>query len=157
MENLAEVIDDQALIEHALDNFAAILDGADYQTPLAMMGIGKLQFLLRRQMTIELRGVYIALWRLVLGRSFPRNARDMFVAFLDNYLLTHPGKAGSRVTERAIQYWGMLEPGGDSDFNVVGRHLISFLVKDEQDNRALTLKLALHVRVMYQLIFDRLI
>lgn len=157
MENLAEVIDDETLVEEALNNFAAILDGADYNTPLEIMGIGRLQFLMRRQMTRELAGLYAALWRLALGRSFPKDADRMFTEFLKRYAKTHRGKAGTIVIERATGYWQMLEPCGDTDFNEAARHLISFLIKTQQDTRALTLKLVLHLRIVYRLIFDHLI
>lgn len=157
MENTAVKLDEQALIEEALIKFAALLEDADYATVLEFMGIGRLQFLLRKQMIAELAGLYIALWRLALGRSFPGHADEMFNEFLATYTGTHRGKRGALIVERAREYWAMLQPGGDSDFNNVARHLISFIIKDNRETRSLTLKLALHVRSSYRTIFERLI
>lgn len=157
MENVAEVYDERATIQRAMENFAAFLDDADYATVLDIMGIGRLQFLLRRQMTCELKGLYTALWRLAVAKSFPGSADAMFAHFLNQYALTRRGKAAAMAMERAEQYWGMLEPAGDSDFNGVARHLISFVVKDQQDTRAITLKIALHLRSCYRTIFEHLI
>lgn len=157
MRNLAEAIDEQAIIEEALANFAALLDDLDFTAELDLMGIGRLQFVRRKQMLIELRGLYAALWRLALGRSFPQDANDMFAAFLARYGDSHAGKQAAQIVERAGQYWGMLEPGGDGDFSGVARHLASFVEREDKDQRPLILKLALHIRGAYRFIFERLI
>lgn len=157
MENVAEAIDDENVVEEALANFAALLDGLDYAKSLDMLGVGRLQFLLRKQMIAELTGLRIALWRLALARSFPGRADAMFEEFLARYRKTHPGKLSWLAATRAEQYWAMIEPVGDSDFNALARHLISFVVKNRDDTKALTLKLALSVRQDYRYIFDRLI
>lgn len=157
MENVAEVLDEQSIIELALENFAALIDGAEFGAELEMMGIGRLQFLRRKQMLVELKGLYIALWRLALGRSFPDDADPMLTVFLRRYLRAHPDKIAPRVAERAREYWAMIQPRGDSDFNDIARHLSSFFIKDQQDTRAVTLKLALQIRRAYRFIFERLI
>lgn len=157
MRNAAEVYDEDDLIQEALANFAALLEGFDFAEELELLGIGRLQFLRRRQMAIELRGLFIALWRLALARSFPDNADEMLASFLNQYVAVRPDKIARQTAERAVQYWGMLEPAGDADFQNVARHLTSFVVTDQGDNRALTLKMALHIRKAYCFIFDRLI
>lgn len=157
MQNLAEIIDEQEIIEEALANFAALIDDFSYDLELEMLGIGRFQFLRRKQMLIELRGLYIALWRLALGRSFPHAADNMFTIFLRRYERNHGGKIASRVVERASQYWGMLEPAGDSDFSEVSRHLASFTEREDKEQTPLVLKLALQIRAAYRFIFDRLI
>lgn len=157
MRNLAEVIDEQATIEEALANFAALLDDLDFTAELDLLGIGRFQFLRRKQMTIELRGLYTAIWRLALARSFPQDAENMFNVFLQRYGQAHPGKLPTQIIERARQYWGMLEPAGDADFSEVARHLSSFIEREEKDQRPLILKLALHIRSAYRFIFERLI
>lgn len=157
MDNVAEAIDDESAAREALDNFAALLDGMDHAKTLDMLGVGRFQFLLRKQMAAELTGLNIALWRLALARSFPGRADAMFSEFLRRYRETHPGKLCRLASERAEEYWGALEPSGDSDFNDVARHLISFVAKNRADTKAQTLKLALHVRRAYRYIFDRLI
>lgn len=157
MRNLAEELNDQALIEEALANFAVLLDDLDFTQELELLGVGRFQFLRRKQMLLELRGLSIALWRLALASSFPRDANLMFGMFLQNYGQTHPGKPGQMVVERAQEYWGMIQPLGDSDFSVVARHLVSFSEHDSDQERTLVLKLALSIRGSYRFIFDRLI
>lgn len=153
----AETLDARALIEEALANFAVLSDDADYDGVMDMLGLGKFQFLRRKQMRTELGGLRIALWRLALSRSFPNDADNMFDEFLRRYAASHPDKRGQTTIERAREYWGMLQPGGDSDFNAVARHLTSFLDLDSNIERGITLKLALHIRNDYRFIFDRLI
>lgn len=157
MQNLAEVFDDESVAREALENFAALLDGADFTAELELMGIGRMQFMRRRQMLVEWRGLYMALWRLALASSFPQDAERMFAAFLRSYDAAHPDKLSARIMERARQYWGMLQPKGDTDFSDVARHLCSFSVQDEKQARNLTLRLVLHIRKTYRIIFDRLI
>lgn len=157
MSYLAENTDESAVIQEALDNFAVLLDDYDFSGFLEPMHIGRFQFLRRKQMLQELGGLFIALWRLALARSFPRVADRMLDEFLYRYALRHPGKQGENIVLRAREYWSMVEPCGDSDFIVVARHLASFLVKEEQDTRALTLRLALALRNAYGFIFCRLI
>lgn len=157
MQNLAEVIDEQSLVDEALANFAALIDDLDYGAGLDLLGIGKFQFMRRKQFIIEFKGLYIALWRQALARSFPRFADDMFTIFLRRYARRHGGNAGAQITERATQYWGMILPHGDGDFNNVASHLVSLASKEQKDLRALTLKMALHIRSAYRFIFERLI
>ncbi|MDY3810433.1 hypothetical protein FYJ44_12140 [Desulfovibrio sp. PG-178-WT-4] len=157
MQNLAEVFDDESAVSEALENFAALLDDADFTAELELMGIGRMQFMRRRQMLVEWRGLYMALWRLALASSFPQDAERMFATFLRSYHAAHPDKLGSRIMERAQEYWGMLQPKGDADFSDVARHLGSFSVQDEKQARSLTLRLVLHIRRAYKIIFDRLI
>lgn len=157
MQNLAEILDDQEIIGEALANFAVLIDDIDFSDTLELIGIGRFQFLRRKQMVIELKGLYIAIWRLALGRSFPQTADAMFDTFLRRYVRTHPDKRGEQIRERASQYWGMLQPSGDADFNDVARHLIAFVEPGDGDSRALILKLALHIRSAYRFIFERLI
>ena len=157
MQTRAEVFDGESATGEALENFAALLDGTDFTAELELMGIGRMQFMRRRQMLAEWRGLYMALWRLALGSSFPRDAERMFAAFLRSYHAAHPDKLSARAMERAREYWGMLQPRGDADFSEVARHLGSFSAQDEKRARSLTLRLVLHIRRAYGLIFDRLI
>lgn len=157
MENLAEVIDEQSLVDEALANFAVLVDDFDFAADLEVLGIGRFQFLRRKQMIIELKGLYIALWRLALARSFPRFADDMFTIFLRRYTRTHGDKQGQQISERATQYWGMILPHGDGDFNNIAAHIVDLAHREHKDPRALTLKLALNIRSAYRFIFERLI
>ena len=157
MQNVAEVLDDKSVVQEALENFAALLEDADFTAELELMGIGRMQFMRRRQMLVEWRGLYMALWRLALSSSFPQDAEHIFATFLHAYRIAHPDKLSALIMERAQQYWGMLQPTGDADFSDVARHLGSFSVQDEKQARSLTLRLVLHIRRAYKIIFDRLI
>lgn len=157
MDNLATRADMRELAQEAIDNFAALLDGVDFEAEMELMGIGRFQFMRRRQMKVELRGLYMALWRLALQSSFPQDCEKMFRIFLESYAQSHPGRLPAQAIERATQYWGMLQPRGASDFSCLGEHLSSFAELDEADSRRQALKLVLHLRKAYRFIFERLI
>ena len=157
LQNVAENFFNDDVVQEALDNFASLLDSADFASEFAIMGIGRMQFMRRRQMLTELRGLYMALWRLALASSFPHDADAMFDRFLETYRTNHPDKVSARTIERARGYWGMLQVKGDSDFSDIARHLCSFSENEQQAIRPLALRLALHIRQTYKLIFDRLI
>ncbi|SDF59353.1 hypothetical protein [Desulfovibrio legallii] len=144
-------------VRTALDNFAALLADADFTVELQLLRVGRLQFLRRRQMLFELRALYMALWRLALGRSFPQDADAMFVQFQREYRQNRKDRQCAPLLTRASEYWGMLEPRGDADFSPVARHLCSFTRQDEKQARNMTLKLVLHIRQRYNFIFARLI
>jgi hypothetical protein len=156
-QNTAENFDGESAAGLALKNFAALLDDTDFVRELELMEIGRLQLMLRRQMLVEWRGLYMALWRLALEKSFPGEAEAMFAEFMAHYKNTHPDRLSAACVERAKEYWGMLAPAGETDFNPAARHLTSFFSNDTKDTRSLSLKLALHIRKTYTYIFDRLL
>lgn len=153
----AATTDTSDYAREAIDNFLVVIDALDYNIYNEILGIGRFQFLRRRQMFVELKSLHIALWRLAISHSFPNDAEAMFATFLEKYTATHPGRVDRQIATRAIQYWGMIAPAGDSDFSSVSRHLISFFPPREKDLKAITLKLALRLHVSYRYIFDRLI
>ena len=156
-ENLAQVYEPSSLGQEALENFSLLLEGLDFHAEMEILGIGRMQFMRRRQMMVELRALYMGLWRLALGSSFPQDADSIFALYLQRYSLTHPDKISAKVLERVQEYWGMLQARGLADFSHVARHICSFFSLDEKDARALTLRLVLHFRAVYKMIFDRLI
>jgi hypothetical protein len=147
----------QSIMDAALANFFAILADARYSHVLKILGVGRMQFLLRRQMVVELTGLYIALWRLALGKSFPHDAEHMFEMFFEEYRQKHAGKRGEHVLSRASGYWGMIAPHGDANFSPVARHLMSFSRYESRRAKSVELRLVLCIRRIYRLIFDRLI
>ncbi|MFC4678976.1 hypothetical protein [Desulfovibrio legallii] len=144
-------------VRTALDNFAALLADADFTAELELLQVKRLQVLRRRQMLFELRALYMALWRLALGRSFPQDADAMFAQFQREYRQKRKDRQCAGLLTRAREYWGMLEPRGDADFSPVARHICSFSPQDEKQARNMTLKLVLHIRQHYNFIFARLI
>lgn len=144
-------------VEHVLENFDALLGDVNFTRELQMLGVGRLDFLRRRQMLLELRGLYIGLWYLALRRSFPGRAEEIFSAYLKHHAELRPDKKSRQLRERAAQYKDMLHSAGDQDFTTVSRHILSFYHKDEETLKALSLRLALRFRATYTFLFDRLL
>jgi hypothetical protein len=157
MQDVAEKFEAESVEQLALKNFAALFADTDFVAELELMDIGRMQFLLRRQMLVEWRGLYMALWRLALKKSFPRDADAIFAAFASRHRDSHPDKLSAASLKRAEEYWAMLAPGGEADFNPAARHLASFFSDSTHDLRSLGLKLALHIRKTYKNIFDKLL
>ncbi|MDR3358686.1 MAG: hypothetical protein LBN96_07560 [Desulfovibrio sp.] len=157
MPDAAKNFEAESVEQLALKNFAALLADMDFVAELELMGVGRMQFLFRRQMLVEWRGLYMALWRLALEKSFPRDAEAMFAVFVSGYRESHPDKMSETSLRRAGEYWVMLAPAGEADFNPVARHMASFFGDSAHDLRSLNLKLALHIRKTYKNIFDRLL
>lgn len=157
MQQLADETAQQGFVREALENFAVLLDDTDFTPHLHLMGVGRLHFTRRRQLLLEWRALYLALWRLALSRSFPHDADDMLEAFCDSYRERHRDKQTPLMLERAAQYWDMMRITRESDFSEVARHFCSFCQLGEKETRALHLKLVLIIRKAYTDIFRRLI
>lgn len=142
--------------QEALANFYALLRSADFSAELAVLGVGRFQFTLRRRMLQEFESLYVALWRMALGRSFPDEAEYIFDMFCSNYT-QRKDKKKEEMVGRAREYWAMLRATGNRDFFSVAAHLASFVTFDEDKTKKIVLKLALHLRALYQCIFERLI
>lgn len=140
-----------------MENFLALLRDADFSQELAMLKVGKFQFLRRRQLLLEFRALYIGLWRLALARSFPVDGQDIFDAFISGYASTHKDTATQRLLTRGQQYAEILLAEGDRNYTHISQHILSFGTLDEKDLKAMSLRLALAIRQMYTFIFDRLI
>lgn len=143
--------------EYVVDNFVALFRDADFTKELSILKVRKFQFLRRRQLLLELRALYIALWRLALGRSFPEEGDHIFETFLSTYASKHPDTASARLLVRARQYAEILQIEGDKNYMHISQHILSFSTLDEQDRKTLGLRLALSIRQSYTFIFDRLI
>lgn len=150
--------DGEAYERQARENFRALLNDMSFFREMAILGLGRFQFSLRRRMTSEFRGVYMAVWRLALGSSFPEEADAMFSAFCRDYLRHSRDRNARDVVLKAKEYWNMLRDDAGKDFRTLAGPLASLPARagDEQ-KQAVSLRLALHIRSMYRLIFDRLI
>ena len=157
MAQAADAATHQNFVQEALDNFAVLLDDTDFTAHLHLMGVGRLHFTRRKQLLLEWRGLYVALWRLALGRSFPQDADAMLEAFRRSDRERHRDKQTPLMLERAEQYWDMMRVTKESDFTEVARHFCSFCQMTEKDTRSLQLKLVLIIRKAYTDIFRRLI
>jgi len=144
--------------EEIIANFQALIDSWDFSVELRQLGIGTMHIMRRKQMLLELRGLFAGLWRLALARSFPEDGQEIFEGYLA-HCLSKPedGKKAQQLVERTRQYAEMLSLRGDTDFSEVSRHLTSFVRLPEATRKSATLKLALDIRQMYNCIFERMI
>ncbi|MDR1855888.1 MAG: hypothetical protein LBR22_01825 [Desulfovibrio sp.] len=152
-----EFLEDASAGEIARRNFAAMLEDSDFAYELKAMGVSRLNFLLRKRMLVEWRALYIALWRLVLANSFPVDADDIFADFVAGYRALHPDPVHAESVTCAVEYWGMFASNAGSDFTPAARHLVSFFRLTPQQAKAMSLKLALHMRQLYKNIFSGLL
>ena len=144
--------------EEVIANFQALLDNWDFSANITQLGISAIHIVRRKQMLLELKGLFAGLWRLALARSFPEDGRQIFEGYLER-CVSNPKNArkGQQLVERSRNYAEMLAVRGDADFSEVSRHLISFLKLPESVRKSATLKFALEIRKMYTIIFERLI
>lgn len=143
--------------DDVIENFLALLRDADFSQELAILKVGKFQFLRRRQLLLEFRALYIGLWRLALARSFPVDGQDIFDAFMAGYADTHNNTTTQRLLTRGQQYAEILLAEGDKDYTHISQHILSFGILPEKDRKAMNLRLALAIRQLYTFIFTRLI
>lgn len=149
----------ESLAPTVLANFQALFNSVDFNEQLKILGIGKMQFVLRKQVLLELQSLFVALWRLALDKSFPQDGSLIYEAFLDS--LIDQNKKDTRqahsLVQRVRDYVDMLSHHKDSDFSEVSAHLASFVQSNDASSKQLRLRLALNIRALYMLIFDRLI
>lgn len=144
--------------DEVIENFEALLASFDFTPDLDAMGIGRLQVFRRRRAAFELRALFMALWRIALDKSLPGDGEIVFEAFLSRYENKHGTGSETRQTlERVRQYVDLLLHKRDTDFTDVASHLVSFLTLGEAEAKALRLRLTLHIRSTYNLIFKRLL
>ena len=109
-------------------------------------------------MVAEFRSVYMAVWRLALDSSFPGEADAIFTSFCQEYLRRSRDRLAQDIVRKAEEYWHMLRDASAKDFRSLAEQLANLSARcDEEHRQAVTLKLALHIRTVYRLIFDRLI
>lgn len=142
----------------ALENFSALLYGMDFNLELNMLGLKRLLFWRRQRFRNEFRALTIGLWRLALARSFPAHWQRIFDVFLQHWLdgMDNPEKARA-FEEKVHNYIVLLDKKRESDFTEVGARLVDLLKLPEKNAVSLRLRLALHIRSLYTLVFDRLI
>jgi hypothetical protein len=144
--------------EEVAKRFKVLLEGLDFRQDMQEMGIGCLSLFKRRKARQQLTALTVALWRLALERSFPRDAEVFFGYFLDNDpLVRGTGPAAGALRALIDKYLELLAEKKDADFSEAARHMAEALKIRAADTRAFSLKAALRVRRLYTLIFDNLI
>ena len=144
-------------IHEVVENFEALLDQTDFHYELGLLGVSRVRFYLRRKMKKELKALFIGLWRLALERSFPHDGEEIFERFLERHTADLAPKKSEAFTAKVRDYVEGLRSHGDTDFMPTAEHLTSLTGSSSETESALRLRLALHIRNVYTLIFDRLI
>ena len=144
-------------IEEVVNNFQVLLEQMDFKKELTLFGVTQVRFLLRRKLKTEWQTLMIALWRLALERSFPHDGQIIFDTFLDCRAAHLSPKQAKKFKEQVQIYVEKLQLHGDTDFMPVSERLLSLTKPAHTAAPALQLRVALHIRSLYTLIFDRLI
>lgn len=152
---------DAAASQHmrqALENFSALLHDMDFNYELSLLGLGRVQFFRRRQMRLELKAMTMGLWRLALERSFPHHGEQIFEDFLSEKIhRIHDSRKAAQFETKVRTYLELLERKREADFTEAGNHIVDLLRLPQTLSVPLRLRLTLHIRSLYTLVFDRLI
>ncbi len=150
-------------IEYSSDElirtFSVLLQSYDLERELAFLGIGRFQFTKRKKARRELTALFIALWGLALQKSFPSEHLLVYEEFLSRYPYTAKGSNKNvELLLRSVEvYTTLLDKHKDKDFSEVAEFLTGVLPVETPEKEKARLKMALGIRAMYRLIFDRLI
>ena len=144
--------------EEVLENFLALLQQMDFERELHLLQISRMRFVLRRRLKSEWLAALIGLWRLALDRSFPQDGDHIFALFLEHKSKQLKKQAKIDVfTKKVSDYVALFHEKGDADFSLPAEYLIAKLRLSERQSRPLRMRLILHLRELYKLVFERLI
>lgn len=139
--------------------FSALLESYDFEAELAMLGLKKHQFLKKKKALREFTALFIALWDLALQKSFPTERDLVFEEFINRFGYTAKGsnKDVKLLLQSAEVYVTLLQKNRDKDFSEIARFFTDMLLEDTPEKDRARLKLALAIRAMFNLVFDKLI
>ncbi len=129
----------------------------DFSHELSLLGVGQVRFMLRQKVKAEWLALTIGLWRLALERSFPNDGETIFDVFIKRRLSGLSPKKAAAFAGRVYAYVDSLKAHGDADFMPTGERLLGLIHSQGAEAPALRLRVALHIRNLYTLIFNRLI
>ncbi len=145
------------LCKNVVYNFSGLLDSFDYKDDLKLFEIPTFSFQLKKNMSLEIKALYTALWKMALYRSFPEDYEQIFQLFIQEEL---PKKVEKKLLPAQViridQYSELLSMENNDDFTPVSHHILSLLHTKEEEYKSMNLKIALHIRQTYTYIFDRL-
>ena len=145
------------LHEEIITNFIGILDSFNYRKDIQLLDISVFNFRQKKNMVIEFQGLYIGLWSMALYHSFPQDYDIILQKFMDREL---PKRYNKRLlslqVKRINQYIELIRSNSTVDFTPVSHHILSLLHTKESESRKMNLKIALHIRSIYNYIFERL-
>jgi len=143
---------------YILDNAQALLQDFDPELTIEDLELSFFQHKDKNGLYRQLQAIYVAIWALALGSSFPLDYLDIFTEFLWRHDQL-PGKIQSKrqQAEQIIFYTNKLWRMKEIDFSDLARHLLTFVRLNDKEARAVSMKLALHFRKAYQHFFDHLL
>ncbi len=145
--------------ENVVQRFASLVQSFDFEDEFRVLEIGKLHIVKKRNALRELKALYVALWKIALDKSLPDQADDIFQRFLDslaqNFKLND--NASAFLKRRIAVYDTLLNPTKEQNFTDVASKLLTTISKRKEPRQSLVLKLSLHIRKVYTLIFKELI
>ena len=129
----------------------------DFQYELSLLNISSWHLRRRKRLSEELEALTIALWRLALERSFPEDWQRILSAFMD-VRRARMAKVITRqaFTSRVETYLSIAERCRQTDFIELAGHIVELAEVSTRQFESTRLKLALHLRVIYNHLFDRL-
>jgi len=142
-----------------IERFIGLLQSFDFEEECRILEIGKLHMVKRRNALRELKALYIGLWKIALDKSLPDRAEEIFHGFIERIpeALDYNDKAASFLRRRIAVYDTLLEPTKEQNFNEVSAKLLGSVTKRKELKENQVLKLSLHVRKVYTLLFKKLI
>ncbi len=143
--------------DEVLQNFQALLESLDFTSELAELGLKGFFSTRLRTARREFTAMTICLWGLALERSFPERAEGIFGRFLERSSFCSGGKRQEKLRQRIQIYVDLFKLKKDADFGPIAQYMAETLALKNEDKRSLQLKLALIMRNIYKLVFDRLI
>lgn len=145
-------------VEEVVDNFKALLAQMDFERELHLLQVSRMRFITRRKLKSEWVAVLIGLWRLALDRSFPQDGDQIFESFIEQRKAALNKQARIDVfIKKANDYVLLFREKGDADFTLPAEHMVDKLRLSERQSRPLRMRLILHFRELYKLVFERLI
>ncbi len=145
------------LLAKVWTNFDAILSDMDFQYELSLLNISGWQFFIRKRLSEEFEALTIALWRLALERSFPEDWQRILSAFMDvRRARIARAPAREAFTSKVATYLSIVERRREADFIEPAGYLVELAEVNAKQAQSVRLKLALHLRIVYNHLFDRL-
>lgn len=145
--------------KEVIARYIGLLRSFDFEEECRILEIGKLHVVKRRNALRELKALYTALWKIALDKSLPNHAEEIFSGFLERIpeAMDYNEKTTSFVRRRIAVYDTLLEPTKEQNFNEVSSKLLGTVTKRKELKENQVLKLSLHVRKVYTLLFKNLI
>ena len=143
--------------EGVLQHFEEVLESLELKQQIAELGSGMNSFFTKKRSLAEFTAMGIALWKLALEKSFPKEAEAFFNEYLETSKTLGKGKKHAQMLELVNKYNELFAPKKTEDFSAISQYIADNLGSASADRKTLQLKLSLTIRKIYQFIFDHLI